>query len=211
MPCVLGGKFNNEFLCDLIKKGLLRKNADMTKIEVSINLSHYNAWKLVVNGCLDYGLILEDDVEVHPNFVKKINDILHALEENDVDFSILHLWAGNWMKTISKQTKVLKVDNLQIMKQNTEYNEGAVAYIISKEYAEFLIKKSFPIKEPQDILMGTYYNHGNHLLLKMKFDKKQDCYISPILDNSCDGPEGTGQSTRVSNDPTIQEISCKKC
>ena len=212
MPCVLGGKFNNEFLCDLIKKGLLNKNADMTKIEVSINLSHYNAWNLVVNGCLDYGLILEDDVEVHPNFVKKVNDILDSIEENDIDFSILHLWAGNWMKTISKQTKVLKVDdNLQIMKQNTEYNEGAVAYIISKEYAEFLIKKSFPIKEPQDILMGTHYKHGNHLLLKMKFDKKQECYISPILSLQCGGPENTGQSTRVSNDPTIKEISCKKC
>ena len=47
--------------------------------------------------------------------------------------------------------------------------------------------------------------------LKMKFDKKQDCYISPILDNPCGGEEGTGNSTRVSNDPTIKEISCKKC
>ena len=61
------------------------------------------------------------------------------------------------------------------------------------------------------MLMGTYYKHGNHLLLKMKFDKKEDCYISPILDNPCGGEEGTGNSTRVSNDSIIKEISCKKC
>jgi GR25 family glycosyltransferase involved in LPS biosynthesis/phosphorylcholine metabolism protein LicD len=212
IPCVLGGKFNNEFLCDLIKKGLLKKNAEMTKIEVSINLSHHNAWKSIINSCNDYGLVLEDDVEVHSDFIERINDILEGLDENGIDFSILHLWGGNWMKTISKQKKILKIDNdITIMKQNTEYNEGAVAYIISKEYAKFLIEKSFPIKEPQDIMMGNYYKEGNHLLLKMKFDKNEDCYKSPILDNPCGGPEGTGLSTRVSTARTIKEISCKEC
>ena len=212
IPCVLGGKFNNEFLCDLIKKGLLRKNADMTKIEVSINLSHYNAWKSISNSCLKYGLVMEDDVEVHSNFVEKVNEILEALEEKGVDFSILHLWNGNWMKTITKQKKILKTDSgIEILKENTGYNAGAVAYIISKEYAEFLINKSFPIKEPQDILMGSYYKNRNHLTLKMKFDKKEDCYKSPILDNPCGGPEGTGASTRISTTLTIKKISCKEC
>jgi GR25 family glycosyltransferase involved in LPS biosynthesis/phosphorylcholine metabolism protein LicD len=212
IPCVLGGKFNNEFLCDLINKNLLKKNAEMTKIEVSINLSHYNAWMRLVNSCNDYALIMEDDVEVHKDFVGRINDILEALNEKDIDFSILHCWNGNWGKTISKQKKILKVDDdITILQENTDYNAGAVCYIISKEYASFLIKKSFPIKVPQDILMGNYYKHGRHLTLKMIFDKKQDCYVSPILDNPCEGPEGTGDSVRVSTFPEIKEISCKKC
>ena len=40
--------------------------------EVSINLSHYNAWMRVADSCLDYGLIMEDDVEVHKDFIKEI-------------------------------------------------------------------------------------------------------------------------------------------
>ena len=64
---------------------------------------------------------------------------------------------------------------------------------------------------PQDILMGTYYKKGKHLTLRMTFDKKEDCYISPILENPCGGPENTGQSTRVSDALTVDKVSCKKC
>jgi phosphorylcholine metabolism protein LicD/GR25 family glycosyltransferase involved in LPS biosynthesis len=212
VPCVLGKKFTNELVCEMFKKNMLSKTADMTPIEVSINMSHFNVWMRLVNSCYDYALIMEDDVEVHKDFIKRINEIMDSLEENNIDFSILHLWGGNWMKTIRKQTKILKIsDDIIIMKQNTEYNEGAVSYIISKKYAEFLIKKSFPIKVPQDILMGNYYKEGNHLLLKMTYDKKEECYKSPILDNPCGSTEGTGPSTRVSDLPTVDKVSCKRC
>jgi GR25 family glycosyltransferase involved in LPS biosynthesis len=213
VPCVKGKKFTNNLVCDMIEKNLLKKTADMDAIEVSINISHYNCWKKIVNSCYDYGIVMEDDVEVHEDFIDNINLILEKLEENEIDFSILHCWNGNWNRTLSKQKKILKINNkLQILKETVGYNAGAVCYIISREYAEFLIKKFFPIKDPNDILMGSYPKHGNHLTLKMKFDKKQDCYISPILDNPCGGEEGTGDSTRVQNDPVlIKEIKCKKC
>ena len=192
---------------------MLSKNADMTAIEVSINLSHYNAWMRVADSCLDYGLIMEDDVEVHKDFIKEINTILESLQDEKIDFSILHLWNGNWMKTRSKYKKVLKINKkLEIVKETISYNAGAVAYIISKDYAKFLLKKSFPIKEPNDILMGMYVKHGNHLSLKNTYDKKEECFKSPILENPCGGPEGTGITTRGGIEaPTIKEISCKRC
>lgn len=212
IPCVLGKKFTNELVCEMFKKNMLSKKADMTPIEVSINMSHFNIWMRLVNSCYDYALVMEDDVEVHKDFIERVNEIMDSLEENDIKFSILHLWNGNWAKTISKQTKVLKIsDKIQILQENTDYNAGAVSYIISKEYAKHLIEKSFPVKVPQDILMGTYYKKGKHLTLRMTFDKKEDCYKSPILDNPCGGEEGTGQSTRVSEALTVDKVSCKRC
>ena len=212
IPCVLGKKFTDELVCQMFDQKMLRKSADMTHIEVSINMSHYNIWMRLVNSCYDYALVMEDDVEVHKDFIERVNEIINSLKENEIDFSILHLWNGNWGKTISKQKKILKINNdIEIMQEKTDYNAGAVAYIISKDYAEYLINKSFPIRVPQDILMGTYYKKGNHLTLKMTFDKKEDCYKSPILENPCGSEEGTGPSTRVSNLPTINNVSCKKC
>jgi GR25 family glycosyltransferase involved in LPS biosynthesis len=212
VPCVKGKQFTDEILCDMVKRGFLKKSADMDRIEISINLSHYNCWMRLVNSCLDYALILEDDVELHSNFVDKINLIFQELEDNDIDFSILHLFNGNWNKTKSKLKKVLKIsDKLQILKETISYNAGAAGYIISKEYAKFLISKFFPISMPNDMLMGNYPKKGNHLTLLNKFNKRKDCYESPLFEMPCGGPEGTGNSTRVNTSKTIKEKSCRSC
>jgi GR25 family glycosyltransferase involved in LPS biosynthesis len=212
VSCVKGKQFTDEILCDMVKKGFLKKSADMDRIEISINLSHYNCWMRLVNSCLDYALILEDDVELHSDFVDNINLIFEELEENDIDFSILHLFNGNWNKTKSKMKKVLKIsDKLQILKETVSYNAGAAGYIISKEYAKFLISKFFPISIPNDMLMGNYPKKGNHLTLLNKFNKRKDCYESPLFNMPCGGPEGTGNSTRVNTSKTIKEKSCKRC
>jgi GR25 family glycosyltransferase involved in LPS biosynthesis len=212
VPCVKGKQFTDEILCDMVKRGFLKKSADMDRIEISINLSHYNCWIRLINSCLDYALILEDDVELNVDFVEKINLILDELEDNDIDFSVLHLFNGNWNKTKSKLKKVLTIDSkLQILKETVSYNAGAAGYIISKKYAEFLISKFFPISMPNDMLVGNYPKKGNHLTLFNKFNKKKDCYESPLFKMPCGGPEGTGASTRVNISKTIKEKSCKSC
>lgn len=212
VPCVKGNQFTDEILCDMVKRGFLKKSADMDRIEISINLSHYNCWMRLVNSCLDYALILEDDAELNYDFVDKINLVLEELDNNDIDFSILHLFNGNWNKTKSKLKKVLKINQkLQILKETVPYNAGAAGYIISRKYAKFLISKFFPIKEPNDMLMGSFPNKGNHLTLFNKFSKRKDCYESPLFNMPCGGPEGTGNSTRVNVSKTIKEKSCKKC
>lgn len=212
VPCVLGKKFTDQLVCNMIKRKLLKPKADMTSVEVSINMSHYNCWQRLINSCLDYALILEDDVELKPDFVDRVNLIMDSLDEKDIDFSILHLWNGNWARTASKQRSVLKVDDMRIVKETEDYNAGAAAYIISRKYAEWLMNHFFPIKLPQDILMGTYFKRGNHLSLKMKYRRKDSCYLSPVLDMECGGPGGTGsQTTQEHEAPTIAEVNCNLC
>jgi GR25 family glycosyltransferase involved in LPS biosynthesis len=212
VQCILGETFTDNLVCQLIDDGLLSPNAEMTNIEVSINMSHYNCWQRIVNSCQEYGLVIEDDVEVVPDFVEKINKIMETLKDNEIDFNILHIWNGNWAQTISKQKKIIDIDNdIRIMRETTRYNAGAVSYIISKYYAQWLIDHFFPIKMPQDMLMGNFPNHGNHLSLKMTYDRIEKCYRSPLLFMDCGGLGGTGQTTQGYDAPTINTISCKIC
>jgi len=207
-PCVLGKKFSDKKIAKMIDENVLSKNADMTKVEVSINMSHYNCWQKLLNSCNDYALILEDDVELYDNFIDNINLIMNKLKEEKITFSILHLWNGNWAKTKSSQKKVLNINkNITIMQETEEYNAGAVAYIINKKYAKWLIDHFFPIKIPQDILMGSYPKKGKHLSIKMKWDKKESCYRTPLFNMECGGEGGTGgQTTQTYNAPTVKEI-----
>lgn len=210
MPCILGNKFSDDLICKMMKKNILSPRAEMTKVEISINMSHFNCWKKLVNSCLDYALILEDDVELKPDFVENVNLILSALKEKEIDFSVLHLWNGNWGHTKSKQKSVVKIiDGLEVVKETTDYNAGAAAYIMSKKYAEWLMDRFLPIRMPQDMLMGTYYRHGNHLSLKMKYRREDECYLSPVLDLECGGEGGTGtQTTQTYDAPIVKRIKC---
>lgn len=212
IPCILGKKITTEEFCRMIDDKVVSKKANMTPVEVSINMSHFNCLQHLVNSCMDYALICEDDIEVKSDFISNVNLILDSLDKEGVSFSILHLWNGNWMKTISNMEKVLKItDKIQIMKETVPYNAGAVCYIISRKYAEHLIKKFFPIREAQDLLMGSFIKEGNHLTLKMKKNKKTGCYDSPLLNMPCGGEWGTGKTTQDYEAPTIDKYVCRKC
>lgn len=215
VPCVNGKKFDQHMMCKMIEEKIVSRNVDMTTIEIAINMSHYNCWKKLVNSCQKYALILEDDVELKPNFIKQVNKIMDSIVTNNLEnFSLLHLWNGNWSDTEHKQKHMLSVGKgLDICRETEKYNAGAVAYIISREYAEFLMKRFFPIRQPQDIMMGSYISGRLHLTLKMKYNNRKNCYISPLLNMECGGVGGTGsQSTQAYTQPPVgRRWSCKKC
>lgn len=222
-PCVLGNKFTDELICAMRKKKLLAKKTfaedGMTPIEVSINLSHFNCWRQIANSCAEYGMVMEDDLEVYPDFIDKVNAVMEALDNKDLsDFSILHLWNGNWMSTLSNQKKILTVKtgdtSIQINQETVGYNAGAVCYIISKEYATYLMKKMFPIKMPQDMLMGDFPKHGKHLTIKMIKEKKNGdvCYKSPFFAMDCGGEWGTGDTTQArGTQKMVEDTNCDVC
>jgi phosphorylcholine metabolism protein LicD len=218
--CVLGSKFNENNICQFIKKGIVSKNADLNKISLSINMSHINVWQTLLNSCDDYALIFEDDVEVHENIIHKVNLIMTAMKKHNLNFSMFHLWDGIWDDNKRARKMALKVldhqDNtyINIKEIHTDYNAGAVAYIISKEYAKYLIEHIFPMRDAQDIFMNNYVNKKfRHFALKMDFSEKYDSYISPFLDMEYGGDYGTGtQSTQQYELPTMKKYICdKKC
>ena len=211
-PCTKGVEFNHNVVCKMIKKGILSERADMTPIEVSINLSHYNVWQRMINNDQDYALVMEDDSEPSSDFKKKVNNIMNGLLDEDIDFSILYLWNGNWMKTKSKQKYITTIDDIDIYQERTDYNAGGVAYIISREFAEYMLdKKAYPIRYPQDMLIGSTVNKGLHLTVDMDYDKKEHCYKSLLVGNPCEGEGGTGVSTQEYEKSQTKYYNCDSC
>ena len=194
----------------MIGRGQLDRTANMNKVEVAINLSHYKIWKKVARSKrYDMALVFEDDVSVKSTFVDDLNRILATLRDHDITFSILHLHNGNWNHTLESQRHRLTIPGRSphvIMQETLPYNASASAYVISKSYARWLCDHMFPIVVPQDILMGKYPTQGNHLTIKMR-ETRSRCYKSPILSVPCGGPGGTGQmTTQTYGAPTVRQL-----
>jgi hypothetical protein len=58
--------------------------------------------------------------------------------------------------------------------------------------------------------MGDFPKVGKHLTLKMKFSKRKDCYVSPLITMPCGGEGGTGKTTQT-KDPSVDTYECSIC
>jgi glycosyl transferase family 25 len=211
VPCIRGKDFSDKLICEMRKNKVVSPHAEMTKVEISINMSHYNCWQRLINSRLEYALILEDDVEVKPGFISKLNELMVHLEKKNISFSILHLWNGNWSKSASDTKYITKIGDTKIIQETVPYNAGATSYIISKTYAKFLMARSFPILTPQDQLMGHFPKEGRHLSVYTPVRRGTNCPFSPFSNLTCDGPGGTGEDTTQTYDaPTMDALICKK-
>lgn len=213
--CVNGKAFTKDLICNMVSQGLVSRGADMTPIEVSIFFSHFNVWQRLIDSCKEYALVFEDDAEVHKDFKKMLRKTLKALKAADKKFDILYLWNGNWADTEDDAKEILRVSKkIDVMQEKAEFNAGAVAYLISSDYAKRLLKRAFPIKEPVDIYMGDEGVRGRTKALstRMKYNEKKDCYLSPFFRGTkwiCGGEEGTGQTTQDYKANTVDSLGCR--
>ena len=182
--CVYGKNYSNKLIYDMFKNNIIKDTNYINQIELSISISHINCWLKILNSKYEYGLVCEDDITFKNDFIKKVNIILKNIFEKNINLDVLYLWNGNWMNTKHKLKSVLKIsDNLIIKKENAKFNAGNVCYIISKNMITKLLKKIFPIKNPIDLFMGTFYNKAHMLSLYMKYDKKKFKDISPLFES----------------------------
>ena len=211
LKCVYGKILTNKQIYSMYKKNFIKNTDFINIIEVSINLSHINAWLKILNSKYDYGMVCEDDVTFKPTFIKNINLILNQLKQHNKIFDILYLWNGNWMNTKSSLKSILKINKDLIIKQETElFNAGTVCYIISKKAIKYLLNKIFPIANPIDIFIGQYYKTLNIYTLYMKYDKINMKDISPLfISGDWDDKYYTNddsQSTQDYNIDTLKDI-----
>lgn len=205
--CVSSKELNPSMVCDLIKKHIVSPKASMTQTELAICLSHYNVWNRIINNCEDYGLVFEDDCHFPKDIVKKINNYMNDITKKGIDFDTFYLFNGNWGKE-DVEENLEKVAN-GVYRETDTFNAGGVAYIISKKFCKKLINKMFPIKMPQDVFMG--FVKGTHLTLKMKYYKKDECFNSNLVWVDCGGEGGTGNTTQMYDNITINKIGCHNC
>lgn len=209
--CVNGKKFNNDLIYKMYNHTpqIVNKNS-LTPIEVSISISHINAWIKILNSPYNYGIICEDDAEVRVNFKKDLNLVLEKLDENNIKFDILLLWNGNWVNTKSYLKQILKINKHINIKQETKnFISGTVCYVITKKFIKNILKDILPIKSAVDYFLGNYFNKAKILTIEMKKNKTKNCYISPFFRTGawiCGGEWSTGNTTQDYEVPKIKDI-----
>jgi len=200
--CINGRKFTDKKFCSMIRKGILDYKANLTPTEVAICMSHAKCWKQLINSKSNYMVVFEDDCRPYKSFMKKFDAVMDA----DLNFDILWLYNGNWMRTKNAQKKVTIVDNISIYRETTDYNASGSCYVITKKWAKILYDKMFPILEPVDNFMGSVrIKGGKHYTVqnKKRKDASFDCFtISPFMYVPCPGESSstqTYQSTEVAD------------
>lgn len=209
VSCINGKKLTDADFSKMIKDKKLKHNAELTPTEIAICLSHAKCWKELLNSSSDYMVVFEDDCRPYVTFMKKFNQIMEA----GLDFDILWLYNGNWMKTKSSYKKVTTIDNITIFRETKDYNPSCSAYVITKKWAKVLYDKMFPIHTPVDNFMGEvrvktakHYTVENH----RKKNDPPECFTkSPLMYVPC---PGEGNTTQGYDDKTINKrrLSPKK-
>ena len=211
ISCVNGKKFTNNLIYKMYNHTpQIIKKSDLTPIEVSIVISHINAWLKILSSSYDYGIICEDDAEMRVNFKNDVNLVLDKLKLNNIKFDVLFLWNGNWGRTKSFLKQVLKINKKINIKRETElFTPGTVCYIITKNFIKKILQDILPINKPVDIFLGSYYNKSRMLTVEMKYNKTKDCYVSPFFTTGawvCGGDWGTGNTTQNYEVSNIKQI-----
>jgi len=165
---------------DIKYGGELNNNKD----EIAMNISHYKCWKdFLTKHTEDYILVFEDVVRVKENFFDIFNRIMNAMEGIYVD--VFHFYNENLQNTLKYAEEVVDADsNITIMQEKKNYNPGSKCYLLSRYYANLLWANFSPDKHPRDRLSVGTFNISNQYFIKMK--RKNNCYISPLLDVDCE-------------------------
>lgn len=211
LACVKSKAFQK--LCPLIQKKIVTRKSSTNAIEIAISHSHIKAWKRLVASKANYALVMEDDSQFYADAKTKLEQLWDDIHEClPKGFDILHLWNGNWMRTRSRlqSIKGSKKRDVPWARETVPYNAALSGYIIHRRFAEWLLRRVFPISMPIDIRVGQSAKSQVHLTVYCQKNPKTKCWEGPLYRMACDGEYGTGNSTQDYSLPTVEETSCSR-
>lgn len=209
VACINGKKFTDRTFCSMIKNGTLDKRAELKPTEIAICLSHAKCWKQLVNSKSKYMVVFEDDCRPYKSFMKHFNAVMDA----SLGWDIFWLYNGNWERTQTHMKKMATVNSsITVYRETKPYNASGSAYIITREWAQVLLDKMFPIFHAVDSFMGDVrIKTGKHYSIKNKRRRNAsfDCFTeSPFMYVSCPS-ESTTTQTYHSTAVSKRRLKCK--
>lgn len=144
----------NEIIKDALDYRKLRKG------EIGCYLSHIKCWDLMEKNNQKYALILEDDVIFSDNFRDDFNRFFDYISKNSIDWDIISL--GRRCKTGWFDKPCLEGKRIYgnaFIPETMGY--GAFAYIIKLDTTRKLLKTTFPISKPIDVIIPDEFDKKN--------------------------------------------------
>ncbi|AYV83999.1 MAG: glycosyltransferase family 25 [Hyperionvirus sp.] len=139
---------------ELIRHGLIDDETGYRKLrkgEIGCYFSHLRCWELIWRTGKEYGIVLEDDVVLDDNFRGKFNRLLSDLEGVRWDYICLGRRCNRrWFNDRD-------CDHGKEIVKNIYYPSlmgyATFAYVIKRDVIKRLMKGTFPIAKPVDVVV----------------------------------------------------------
>jgi len=152
-----GRNLSDEFVEEVSPARIVSKSYHraLSKAEVACSLSHRKAWQRIVDDDLDFGVVLEDDVELLESF-NEVLTLLAEIPHRDWDFIKLYALRRGGGKNIAQHFD---------FKGHTfvtyhRYPLGFVGQAVSRQGAESLIRNLPYVTEPVDGQLKSWWEAG---------------------------------------------------
>lgn len=124
-------------------------------------LSHYSIYQKIIAEDLPYALVLEDDVEIQPNFKAILAALEGRLKANE---AVLLFTQNNFMPTVFSKQNLEKLSGPYELSYPMEpWALGSAAgYVISREAAQSLLDFVLPMRYAADAWGAYYYKKAIH-------------------------------------------------
>lgn len=127
--------------------GYPKSHPNLSKAEFACYLSHVKCWETFVESGEAYALILEDDVAIGPS----LSDVLRNPEFFNHGHAITRLEVRNSRVTLAR--KPLKTIGKFTLYAKMAYNGGTGAYVLTRDYAKYLLAQHAAPHLPVDDLV----------------------------------------------------------
>ena len=152
-----GKSLSDEFVEEVSPAHIVSKSyhRSLSKAEVACSLSHKKAWQRVIDDDLDFGVILEDDVELLDSF-SEVLTLLAELPHGDWDFIKLYALRRGGGKNIAKSFDFRGHTFVTYHR----YPLGFVGQAVSRQGAAALVRNLPYVTEPVDGQLKSWWEAG---------------------------------------------------
>ncbi len=127
-----------------------------TRGALACALSHLEAYKRIVEEGLDVALVLEDDVELGKDFKLLLAKVEKEIGQDEIISFIYFMHSGQHSFLSNVNSKKIDSQYGLFYPVDIEGVECAMAYVITRNVAEKMLKVNYPVFGPADYWGGFY-------------------------------------------------------
>jgi len=148
----------------LIKSGVIAPRNDsryrfMRKGEFGCYFSHIQCWINILFSGQEYGLVVEDDAVFNDDTLAKFNKYFDKLQNQNHKWDVFPLGQKCYHETLDKCLHGEDIGESLVYPKLLGY--ATFAYIIKRETILKLLKTTYPIKQPVDVVFINMYDSGD--------------------------------------------------